>query len=275
MFFAVELFRTIEALHACGILHGDLKADNCLIRLDERFNSPVSRLTDESDLDAQAGYSPTGAGGWRNKGLTLIDFGRGVDMQVFPKNVQFIADWKIGAHECSEMRECRPWTYQVDMYGLAGVIHILLFGKYMEVAPATSSRASGGENGSTGSRRSGDGDFGLGMSDAGRTGLGAKKAYRIKESLKRYWEREIWAETFDLCLNPQGDKWVQMEKGIPSPPSSDIDAEDGGGGHTGPTLPVLNSMRYIREKMEGWLVANAERKGLQAQLAKLERMIAK
>ncbi|KAL2362440.1 hypothetical protein RJZ56_004659 [Blastomyces dermatitidis] len=274
MFFAVELFRTIEALHACGILHGDLKADNCLIRLDERFNSPVSRLADESGLDAQAGYSPTGAGGWRNKGLTLIDFGRGVDMQVFPKNVQFIADWKIGAHECSEMRECRPWTYQVDMYGLAGVIHILLFGKYMEVAPATSSRASGGENGSTGSRRSGDGDFGLGMSDAGRTGLGAKKAYRIKESLKRYWEREIWAETFDLCLNPQGDKWVQMEKGIPSPPSSDIDAEDGGG-HTGPTLPVLNSMRYIREKMEGWLVANAERKGLQAQLAKLERMIAK
>ncbi|OJD21245.1 BUB protein kinase [Blastomyces percursus] len=274
MFFAVELFRTVEALHACGILHGDLKADNCLVRLDERFNSPVSRLADESDLDAQAGYSPIGAGGWRNRGLTLIDFGRGVDMHVFPKNVQFIADWKIGAHECSEMRECRPWTYQVDMYGLAGVIHILLFGKYMEVAPAAASRASGGENGSTASRRSGGVDFGLGMSDTGGPGLGAKKAYRIKESLKRYWEREIWAEVFDLCLNPQGDKWVQTEKGIATPPSSDIDAEDGGG-HTGPTLPVLNSMRYIREKMEGWLVANAERKGLQAQLTKLERMISK
>ncbi|KKZ67850.1 hypothetical protein EMCG_06479 [[Emmonsia] crescens] len=278
MFFAVELFRTVEALHACGILHGDLKADNCLVRLDERFTSPASLLDGNSDLDAQTGYSPTGAGGWRNKGLTLIDFGRGIDMQVFPKNVQFIADWKIGAHECSEMRECRPWTYQVDLYGLAGTIHILLFGKYMEVAPATASRTSGGDNGSTGSRRSG-GSFGLGIPGAGGSGLGTKKAYRIKESLKRYWEREIWAEVFDLCLNPNGDKWVQMERGIVTPPSSDIEAENGsniidGGGHT-PTLPVLNSMRYIREKMEGWLVANAERKGLQGQLAKLGRLVAK
>ncbi|KAI4247493.1 MAG: hypothetical protein L6R40_001441 [Gallowayella cf. fulva] len=30
MFFTIELLRTVEALHASGILHGDLKADNCL-----------------------------------------------------------------------------------------------------------------------------------------------------------------------------------------------------------------------------------------------------
>ncbi|TVY90360.1 Checkpoint serine/threonine-protein kinase [Lachnellula willkommii] len=34
MFFTIELFRTIESLHSKGILHGDLKADNCLVRLD-------------------------------------------------------------------------------------------------------------------------------------------------------------------------------------------------------------------------------------------------
>ncbi len=34
MIFAVELLRTVEALHARGIMHGDLKADNCLVRLD-------------------------------------------------------------------------------------------------------------------------------------------------------------------------------------------------------------------------------------------------
>ncbi|OJD12935.1 BUB protein kinase [Emergomyces pasteurianus Ep9510] len=277
MFFAVELFRTVEALHACGILHGDLKADNCLVRLDERFTSPASLPDGDCESDATTGYSPTGAGGWRNKGITLIDFGRGIDMQVFPKNVQFIADWKIGAHECSEMRECRPWTYQVDLYGLAGTIHILLFGKYMEVAPATARRTSGNENGGSSTGRSG-GSFGLGMSGVGGPGLGAKKAYRIKESLKRYWEREIWAEVFDLCLNPHGDKWMQMERGIVTPPSSDTDAENGGsithGSYT-PTLPVLNSMKYIRERMEGWLLENAERKGLQTQLAKLERLVAK
>ncbi|PGH05030.1 BUB protein kinase [Helicocarpus griseus UAMH5409] len=283
MFFAIELFRTVEALHACGILHGDLKADNCLVRLDSRSTGPTS-LIDHSDLNNahQTGYSPTGAGGWRNKGLTLIDFGRGIDMHVFPKNAQFIADWKIGAHECSEMRECRPWTYQVDLYGLAGIIHILLFGKYMEVAPVTGNRSLAGENWN-GGRRSG-GSFGLGVPSSSSSGLGGKKAYRIKESLKRYWEREIWGEVFDLCLNPGAERWAQMERGVVTPPSSESEGENGsaGGGGvdncasgTAPSLPIINSMRYVREKMEGWLVANAERKGLQAQLGKLERLIAK
>lgn len=35
--------------------------------------------------------------------------------------------------KCIEMRENRPWTYQLDLYGLAGIIHVLLFGKYMDV----------------------------------------------------------------------------------------------------------------------------------------------
>ncbi|OBT61169.1 hypothetical protein VE03_09428 [Pseudogymnoascus sp. 23342-1-I1] len=33
MFFAIELLRTVEALHKAGILHGDLKADNVLVHL--------------------------------------------------------------------------------------------------------------------------------------------------------------------------------------------------------------------------------------------------
>lgn len=31
------------------------------------------------------------------------------------------------------MREQRPWSYQLDLFGLASVFHILLFGKYMEI----------------------------------------------------------------------------------------------------------------------------------------------
>ncbi|OAA62611.1 checkpoint protein kinase [Niveomyces insectorum RCEF 264] len=37
MFFAIELFRTVEALHGKNILHGDIKADNCLLRLEDPF----------------------------------------------------------------------------------------------------------------------------------------------------------------------------------------------------------------------------------------------
>lgn len=39
-------------------------------------------------------------------------------------------------------------------------------------------------------------------------------------------------------------------------------------------LPVTHSMRYVREKMEAWLLANAEKKGLGLQIRKLEAVFA-
>lgn len=159
MFLSVELLRTVEALHTRGILHGDLKADNCLIRFDSL-----------ADATWSARYRRDGADGWDKKGISLIDFGRGIDMKLFSPNVQFIADWKTDQQDCAEMREMRPWTYQIDYYGLAAIIHSMLFGKYIE-------------------------------STAERGGLGAKK-YRITSTLKRYWQQDIWGELFDVLLNP-------------------------------------------------------------------------
>lgn len=250
MLFAVELFRTVESLHACGVIHGDLKADNCLVRFDEAgFGVPISLL--DSDPDT-ADYSPSGSYGWRNKGLALIDFGRAIDMHAFVPHVQFIADWKVAEHECSEMKECRPWTYQVDMYGLAGIVYIMLFGKYMEVTTASNT-----ENG-----------------NGGRAGFGSHRSYRIKETLKRYWERGIWAEVFDLCLNPTSAKWAEIEVQHSNSSKENVDPNLATNG-TGQMLPVLNSMRLVREKMEKWLVTNAGRKGLRGHLIKLETLIAK
>lgn len=34
---------------------------------------------------------------------------------------------------CCEMMENKPWTYQTDLFGLAGTVHVMLFGSYMEV----------------------------------------------------------------------------------------------------------------------------------------------
>jgi checkpoint serine/threonine-protein kinase len=262
MFFAVELFRTVEALHACGILHGDIKPDNCLVRVDGQPCSTFSLLDDDFGIGTdEIHYSPTGACNWRKQGITLIDFGRGIDMQAFLPSVQFVADWKIGAHECSEMREFRPWTYQIDMYGLGNTIYVLLFGKYMEVAPVVIVSDNG--NGSSPGR-------GLSF----RPGVGSRKVYRIKESLKRYWEREIWSDLFDLCLNPTSEKWMEIErKNGWNETTTNFDDFGISSNHTMP--PVLNSMRLVREKMEAWLVSNAERKGLQNQLRKLETLIAR
>jgi checkpoint serine/threonine-protein kinase len=165
MFLSVELLRTVEALHAVGILHGDLKPDNCLIRFD-----PASTWASR--------YHRNGANGWSQKGVTLIDFGRGIDMRLFSPATQFIADWKTDQQDCAEMREMRPWTHQVDYYGLAAVIHTMLFGKYIET---TTERAS----------------------------LGTKK-YRLVATFKRYWQQEIWAKVFDVLLNPL--QYVTMEE---------------------------------------------------------------
>ncbi|KAJ9648780.1 protein kinase [Coniosporium tulheliwenetii] len=161
MFFTVELLRTTEALHAKGLIHGDLKADNVLVRLDE-----------EASWSSQ--YHRDGMNGWAAKGITLIDFGRGIDMKVFRPDVQFIADWKTSEADCAEMREMRPWTFQVDYHGLAGIVHNLLFGKYIETVA---------ERGAA-------------------LGAGATKTYRIRESFKRYWQTEIWEGVMDLLLNP-------------------------------------------------------------------------
>ncbi|KAK5046672.1 hypothetical protein LTR84_007433 [Exophiala bonariae] len=208
MFFSIELLRTLEDLHRVGILHGDLKGDNCLVRLDP-------------DVEIEDMFNADGKDGWRSKGLKLIDFGRGIDVRMFQPQAQFIADWPSTPQDCAEIRECRPWKYQIDYHGAAGVIHSLLFGKYIETIPVT-----GG-------------------------GLGQKKEWKLKDNLKRYWEKELWSEVFTLLLNP----------GIVA------DGEE---------MPVLNNLKNVRVKMETWLVEEGERGGrdLRGNLRKMERLIA-
>ncbi|KAI5286955.1 hypothetical protein KEM54_006351 [Ascosphaera aggregata] len=231
MFFTVELLRVMEGLHACGILHGDVKADNCLVRLS---TSPVNGEPQEI-----LQYSAEGKGIWGENGIKLIDFGRGIDMKAFPDDVQFIAEWQAGAHECPEMRENRPWTHQIDLYGIAGVMHVLLFHENMEVKSTPA-------------------------------GLGGRPTYQIKKKLKRYWNQDIWTEVFDLCLNPLSQKWNDIERAaraFNTPTDENTPPK--------PALPVISSMRLIRGKMEEWLVANSGKKHLYTRLKYLDDLLSK
>ncbi|KAI6824000.1 hypothetical protein KC340_g6262 [Hortaea werneckii] len=177
MWFTVELLRTVEAMHSKQLIHGDLKGDNVLVRFDD-----PGQETDWSPT-----YFPSGAHGWASKGVCLIDFGRGIDMKQFVPNVAFIADWKTTEADCAEMRELRPWTYQIDYHGLAGIVHSLLFGKYMETV----------------------------VDKGAALGQGATKTYRIRENLKRYWQTEIWGELFSLLLNPLQHLQAEEAKKMP------------------------------------------------------------
>lgn len=196
IFFAIELLRLLEGLHRNNLLHGDLKIDNCLLRLDE---PPVGQTWSNS-------YTRDGSYGWASKGLTMIDFGRAIDLSRFPQTQTFIADWSPDARDCPEMREARPWTYQTDYYGVASICYCMLFGKYIE----TVALATPAENGT--------------------------KRYRISQTLRRYWQVDLWTKLFDALLNPKGVR------------------DDA-------ALPITDELADIRQEMEEWLEMNCNRAG--------------
>ncbi|KAN0064928.1 protein kinase [Thecaphora frezii] len=167
MFFTIELLRVVENLHSHQMIHGDLKIDNCLLRLDE---TPAGTTWSNA-------YMADGSSGWAAKGLTLIDFGRAIDLSLYPSGQTFIADWTPDARDCVQMREARPFTYQPDYHGIASIAFCLLFGRYIETTSVV-------------------GDDGT-------------KRIKIATSLRRYWQTELWNRLFDLMLNPP------MERGEP------------------------------------------------------------
>ena len=90
------------------------------------------------DMEWTSQYQENGNGGWDRKGLTLIDFGKSIDLSFF-KNLQYFLSDRKGtsgdsSYECWEVRNGHEWKYEVDWYGVASVLHVLLFGKYMEVS---------------------------------------------------------------------------------------------------------------------------------------------
>ncbi|RDB26141.1 Checkpoint serine/threonine-protein kinase bub1 [Hypsizygus marmoreus] len=163
VFFTIELLRLLEACHNAGFIHGDLKIDNCLLRLEDVPGGASAW----SSL-----YHPSGEGGWSCKGLKVIDFGRTIDTRLFPSGQQYIAEWATDDRDCFEVREDRPWTYQTDYFGLAGIIYCMLFGKYIQGSSVVAVSTDG------------------------------TPRYKIGTPLKRYWQTDLWNRLFDILLNP-------------------------------------------------------------------------
>ena len=165
-FFTIELLRLVEACHDAGFIHGDLKIDNCLLRLED---------VPGGDSTWDGVYQPSGEGGWSCKGLKVIDFGRTIDTRLFPPDQQYIADWDTDDRDCFEIRENRPWTYQTDYFGLVGIVYCMLFGKYIQASSITTASNDDGE----------------------------KTWYKLSTPFKRYWQGDLWRRLFDVLLNPR------------------------------------------------------------------------
>ncbi|XP_063445056.1 mitotic checkpoint serine/threonine-protein kinase BUB1-like [Mytilus trossulus] len=149
MYVTIEMLYMIEYLHKCQIIHGDVKPDNFLL-------IDIPKLKSSTD--------PTVVFGGASRCMQLIDFGQSIDMSKYPKGTTFMAKVKTSGFQCIEMQTDRPWTYQTDLFGLVGTIHVLVFRKYMQVYQ------SYGE-------------------------------WKITSSLVRSWNVPLWKKLFHECLN--------------------------------------------------------------------------
>eukprot|EP00842_Homolaphlyctis_polyrhiza_P004544 jgi/Hompol1/5090/HPOL_000486-RA len=197
VFWTIELLRTVRELHAAGFVHGDIKADNVMLRFD------VS--DDEQDPEAlkplQAQYRSDGAGGWKSKGIVLIDWGQAIDLSAFQPSQTFVtadaavlariastestlptAQAKIdssiprrdAAFECQEVQKGLAWRFEPDWYGIASVIHVMLYHADMETVESESEISPSGTR---------------------------LKRISLKRALKRNWQRDLWHDLFEVLLN--------------------------------------------------------------------------
>lgn len=97
--FTLQLLAIVSDMHECGILHADIKPDNVMLQ-----NSTPSFYTPEEwSIDhVLAEKKPT---------LKLIDFGRCIDLALYPERTSFLHVFQDD--KCPEMRDSKPWNYQV------------------------------------------------------------------------------------------------------------------------------------------------------------------
>ncbi|KAJ1291037.1 hypothetical protein BS78_02G288800 [Paspalum vaginatum] len=155
MYYTIEMLNMLETLHSVGIIHGDFKPDNMLVCY------PSGDITEDTFRNEKRTE--------KNQGLSLVDWGRGIDLNLFPAGTEFHGDCGTSGFRCIEMQEHRNWTYQVDTYGLCVIVHMMLHGAAMSVEKVP--KAGGGEE------------------------------YQPKLPLKRYWNVELWRKLFSTLLN--------------------------------------------------------------------------
>ncbi|CAN1851294.1 Mitotic checkpoint serine/threonine-protein kinase BUB1 [Linum perenne] len=163
IYYTIEMLYMLETLHDVGLIHGDFKPDNLLVRCARDQCSLFSFL----HVCTQSSIF---------QGLCLIDWGRAIDLRLFPSNMEFEGACRTSGFRCVEMQENKRWKCQADSYNLCVVVHLMLHGSYMETERKHTS-------------------------DSGNIIM-------PRLSVKRYWNCKLWEKLFKQLLNnaPHDDR---------------------------------------------------------------------
>ncbi|KAL4240250.1 protein kinase [Mactra antiquata] len=149
VYMTIELLHIIEHVHKCQIIHGDIKPDNFLV-----LQFPYLPVSKDADVVFKGPF----------RFVQLIDFGQSIDMSKYPAGTTFLTKVNTQGFQCIEMKTNRPWTYQTDLFGLAGTIHVLIFSQYMNI-----------------------------YQEAGE--------WKMTSKFNRHWNSGLWKKLFNILLN--------------------------------------------------------------------------
>ena len=113
----LEITNLVHTLHSIGIVHNDIKPDNFLLR----YSNPITGGGIRKELAGNL--------------LHLIDFGRSVDLSMFPKNVQFVGSSDTDTFELPCMKTNKPYLYNCDSFGLAATLYCIITFEYPRIIP--------------------------------------------------------------------------------------------------------------------------------------------
>lgn len=117
MYYAVEMLRIVEKVHACGLIHMNVRAESFAL-----IDGPASvRL---------GPWNAALAGGWDKRGLALMGFQDAIDTAMHPAGTRFKCEAKTPrvAEPCLEVRMGRAFLREQDYYGICATVHALLHG---------------------------------------------------------------------------------------------------------------------------------------------------
>lgn len=110
----------------------------------------------------------------------LVDFGRAVDLEgaTNAQNSRSVlfrsADNSGDDTKCVAIREGKPWSYDIDTFGVLACAHVLLFGTHIRIRKGKDDRWS------------------------------------LANPLKRYWHKALWENCFNTLLNLDDDSGLAI-----------------------------------------------------------------